>query len=117
MMLTSEADGVRHALPHVGQGGFVGDGVDGLFLKNGGQGCAVPDVGFVERSLVWQVVAMARVQVVHDDHVVAGRDQGVGDMAADESGSAGDENVHKNSWILDFGLVILDCWFVPVIVQ
>ena len=47
----------------------------------------------LERGL--EVLDASRREVVDDVHLVAARDERVGEMGADESGAAGDEGLHE----------------------
>ena len=65
-------------------------------------GVAVAQVTDLELGLAAQVsrrpVGMReRVEVVEDAHPLAGRQQGVDEVRADEAGSAGDEDAHHHT--------------------
>ena len=67
-----------------------------------GHGVAIPDVGLVELGLDVGELGDPRQhrrkgigEVVDDDHLVAGLDECDHRVAADETGSAGDQDAHR----------------------
>ena len=73
--------------------------VDDLRLERGDRALhlvLVADVDPVDLRLGAQVFLAAGAEVVEHCHLVAGRDIGVDDVRADETGAASDENLHRS---------------------
>lgn len=93
-----------HGLAHPDHGGFVEDDIDALQgLGDGiyiadiaelvlGMGIAVSGPG----ALRAQGAVDLRFEVIEDAHGVAGSQQGIDDVRADETGTAGDEDVFRH---------------------
>ena len=58
-------------------------------------GVDVAAVGFLELNAFGKIVEIAANHVVAADHLIATPNESVGEMAAEESGGAGDENLHE----------------------
>ena len=82
----------RHA--DVGLGGEVNAGVGTNALEEGAEGGAVADVSLDERGLRRDVLPPSAREVVDHVNLVSPRDEGVGDVRADEACPAGDDDAH-----------------------
>ena len=81
------------------------DAVESFRGKQAVDRCAVGDVDLVEREVrvlellqprELQVDVVVLVEVVEPDDVVAAREQALRDVHADETGGAGDEDLHRS---------------------
>jgi len=82
-------------------GGEMKDGFETRVGEQAVQRIAMQDVEFVEmkpvaRAEMFDVLLAAEVQVIDAPHLVAARQQGVAEMAADEAGSARNQNPHAD---------------------
>ena len=82
----------RAADRHLGR--LMADGVGSLPGEDPLDRLRVGDVGHVQGHAGREIVGRATRQVVEHRRRVARREQGVDDVAADESGAAGDEDLH-----------------------
>ena len=76
----------------------MADGIGPCHFEDAGHRLRVDDVGNMEGYAGGQIVAGAAGEVVEHLHPMAGRQQAIDDVAADESGAAGDEDVHGLSF-------------------
>jgi len=84
---------LAQAAAHVGQRGLVADDRRALVRKQVHEGRGVTDIRLIEASRGVQVGALTGGQVVDDGNRVAGGEEGIDDVRADEPGPAGEEDV------------------------
>ncbi len=88
---------LTNALGHARLCALVADGLDGVVGDHLVDRFGLPQIPLHEDRAFRNVLSMPRAQVIEDDHVVAGLQQRVGDVAADEAGAAGDQDLHEGS--------------------